>query len=155
DGGSRTVSSPNAGPASSRTARQEGRSRNVLRWMRALLIVVAVVAAGTAMLGPKEGGTLPLFARKHSLKCTTCHLAFPRLNSLGMAFRQNGYRLPGTKGESPWEAKEFPLSVVGNVGYVYTSLDTLTTTGSRDRSATSVFTQNTSEFHSAGTLAEA
>ena len=125
-----------------------------MRWIRIALAEAPLALLLAEFLTPHNVGALPLFARKNSVPCTTCHLAFPRLNAFGMAFRQNGYRMPGVKGESPWEAKEFPLSVVGNVGYLYTSTDTLNTSGGRDRSAVSSFVQNTSEFHSAGTLAQ-
>lgn len=125
-----------------------------LRWLRAGLVISPLLVLSIAWLRPGPARGLPLFARKNGIPCTTCHLAFPRLNSFGMAFRQNGYRMPGVKGENPWEAKEFPLAVVGNVGYDYTSTDAADSTGKRSRTAVSQFRQNTSEFHSAGTLAE-
>jgi hypothetical protein len=111
------------------------------------------VLACALMLNTAEG--LPLFARKYTTPCTTCHVVFPRLNAFGMQFKQNGYRMPGTRGESPWDSTGFfPLSLVGNVGYTYTSNDSATTTpGKRQKSSTSAFIQNASEFHSAGTLA--
>jgi hypothetical protein len=119
-----------------------------------ILIFLAPLLGLLQLFVARRAEPLPLFARKNSVPCTLCHLAFPRLNAFGMAFKQNGYRMPGVKGESPWELKEFPLSVVGNVGYTYTSLDTAKAGGGRSHSATSAFVQNTSEFHSAGTLAE-
>ncbi len=126
-----------------------------MRVFRIALFLAPMVALLTQVFAPRPAGSLPLFARKNALPCTTCHFAFPRLNAFGMAFRQNGYRMPGQKGESPWESKEFPFAVVGNVGYAYTSVDTLDTgTGKRGRSATGMVAQNASEFHSAGTLAE-
>jgi hypothetical protein len=125
-----------------------------MRLLRNALVLVPLLALAFQCMVPEKAGGLPLFARKYSIPCTSCHLAFPRLNTFGMAFKQNGYRMPGQKGESPWEAKEFPLSVVGNVGYTYTSTDAADSTGARSRTATSAFVQNTSEFHSAGTLAE-
>ena len=126
-----------------------------MRWIRTVLFVAPMVALLTQLLSPDSAKGLPLFARKNALPCTTCHFAFPRLNAFGMAFRQNGYRMPGQVGESPWESKEFPLAVVGNVGYAYTKLDTLDTgTNSRGSFATSEFVQNAFELHSAGTLSK-
>ena len=74
---------------------------------------------------PRGAETLPLFARKYSMPCTQCHMAFPRLNAFGVKFRQNGYRLEGAKGDSPWEDTSFPLSLIGNVGidYARTNVD--------------------------------
>ena len=126
-----------------------------MRTLRVVLLLAPLLGLLAQIVSPRHAESLPLFARKNGLKCTSCHLAFPRLNAFGMAFRQNGYRLPGVKGESPWEAKEFPLSVVGNVGYTYTSVDSATSAGPRVRTTSSAFVQNTSEFHSAGALAEA
>jgi hypothetical protein len=124
-----------------------------MRWRRLGWIPLLVLPAVAFWLAPKSADSLPLFARRNGVACTTCHFAFPRLNAFGMAFRQNGYRMPGAKGENPWEAKEFPLSVVGNVGYVYESTDESDGQGGRVTTAVGGFTQNQFEFHSAGTLA--
>ena len=127
-----------------------------MRVFRAVLFMAPLIALFGAMCFPNNARGLPLFARKNALPCTTCHFAFPRLNAFGMTFRQNGYRMPGMKGESPWESKEFPLAVVGNVGYSYSSVNADTGSGSgvRVTTATGAMVQNASEFHSAGTLAE-
>lgn len=37
---------------------------------------------------------IPTFARLYGTSCTTCHVAAPKLNVLGEAFRLAGYRLP-------------------------------------------------------------
>ncbi len=37
---------------------------------------------------------LPSFARKYKTSCTTCHVIVPKLNAFGVAFRNNGYRIP-------------------------------------------------------------
>src|SRR2546423_14641932 len=81
-----------------------------------LLVLGFAVAVSTVLLIPRSGDALPLFARKYEMQCSQCHLAFPRLNAFGMQFRQNGYRLAGEKGKSPWESKELPLSLIGNAG---------------------------------------
>ena len=36
---------------------------------------------------------IPAFARKYSLRCTSCHEAWPVLNDFGRSFRDNGYQL--------------------------------------------------------------
>lgn len=40
---------------------------------------------------------IPAFARQYSLSCNTCHATFPRLNSFGLSFVANNYRLDGWK----------------------------------------------------------
>lgn len=124
----------------------------MLRLVRNVLIVAPLLLALYVAMQPGEVTALPLFARKYAVPCTTCHFAFPRLNKFGMDFRQRGYRMPGDKGESPWEAKEFPLSLVGNVGYTYASTDTASVFGGRSRGSYGAFVQNAVEFHTAGTL---
>lgn len=51
-----------------------------------------LISIGTAL---KNADAIPPFARKYKTACTTCHTAFPKLNPFGMAFRANGYRMPG------------------------------------------------------------
>ncbi|MFI5372432.1 MAG: hypothetical protein ACHQ52_12810, partial [Candidatus Eisenbacteria bacterium] len=126
----------------------------MLRLVRNVLIVLPLLVAMVVVMKPDRGDALPLFARKYGVECTTCHFAFPRLNKFGMDFRQRGYRMPGDKGQSPWEAKEFPISLVGNVGYTYNSTDTASVFGGRASTSTSAFVQNDVEFQSAGTLSQ-
>src|SRR5690348_4851462 len=123
----------------------------LLRWLLLLLPVGPLLAL---LLGSRPAETLPLFARKYSMPCTQCHLAYPRLNTFGMAFRQRGYRLEGAQGESPWEDANVPLSVVGDVGATFTQTDADTGGGARATFSTLNFNQNAYELHSAGTLAK-
>jgi hypothetical protein len=44
--------------------------------------------------------TIPAFARKYGLKCTACHEAWPVLNVVGRAFRDNGYRFNNGKDDA-------------------------------------------------------
>jgi hypothetical protein len=126
-----------------------------MRSLRYVLFVAPLLALVAQALVPQGAHSLPLFARKYNMPCTSCHVAFPRLNAFGMQFRQNGYRMIGAKGESPWENSNFPLSLVGNVGASVSSADTTnTSTGSHGRATLSEFRQNAVEFHTAGTLAE-
>lgn len=37
---------------------------------------------------------IPVFSRKYGTSCITCHAGFPKLNSVGEAFRRNGYQFP-------------------------------------------------------------
>src|SRR5690242_7986939 len=69
-----------------------------MRLLRTILLVAPLLTLVIQGILPRPSNGLPLFARKYGVACTTCHLAFPRLNSFGMAFRQNGYRMPAAKG---------------------------------------------------------
>lgn len=73
----------------------------------AVLLAAGLPAEAAAM-------RIPAFARQYRTGCTTCHVAAPKLNALGEAFRLNGYRLPENAalirketpvplGEEPWE----------------------------------------------------
>lgn len=42
---------------------------------------------------------IPAFARKYDAKCSSCHTAFPQLNSAGRKFKEAGYAFPKVKGE--------------------------------------------------------
>jgi hypothetical protein len=46
------------------------------------------------LLLPATASALPIFARRYETSCTTCHIVIPKLNVFGMAFRNNGYRIP-------------------------------------------------------------
>lgn len=120
---------------------------------RTSLLAVFLLVVATA-LSASPAQSLPLFARKYKMPCTTCHIAFPRLNTFGRQFRQNGYRMAGEAGTSPWEDSNVPISFVANVGYDYSSsLIPAHSSIPEERSNTSTFQQNAVELHSAGTLA--
>jgi hypothetical protein len=51
-------------------------------WMTAILAL-----ADTAW-------ALPIFARRFETSCVTCHVVIPKLNAFGIAFRNNGYKIP-------------------------------------------------------------
>ena len=54
-----------------------------------------------------NANALPTFARKYRTSCTTCHVAIPKLNPFGEAFRKNGYQIPG--GQEAVYVKEEPV----------------------------------------------
>ena len=119
-----------------------------------LALLVPLLALTWALFAPGPAQALPLFARKYSMPCGQCHLAFPRLNDFGMKFKQRGYILEGAEGESPWESANFPLSLIGNVGMSVVGSDSLVAGGERQRTTQIQFQQNAVEFHTAGTLAK-
>ncbi len=68
-----------------------------MRYQRAALILVAVILAGAFVLATAvpKADAIPAFSRKYRTSCATCHVAFPKLNAFGEAFRNLGYRMPG------------------------------------------------------------
>ncbi|HEX4945272.1 MAG TPA: hypothetical protein VFZ34_01245 [Blastocatellia bacterium] len=46
----------------------------------------------------KTASAMPMFARKHSVPCSTCHTSPPKLNEAGYKFRVAGFRFPGEDG---------------------------------------------------------
>src|SRR5262245_8159616 len=70
--------------------------------------VVLLAAAGVVLLMAPSAEAIPAFARKYATSCQTCHIAFPKLNAFGTAFRLNGYRMPK---ETEEMIKEKPISL--------------------------------------------
>lgn len=61
--------------------------------MRHWLTTTGLVAL-TLSLAPGRAEAIPAFARRYQTACTTCHVVIPKLNAFGIAFRNNGYRIP-------------------------------------------------------------
>lgn len=59
------------------------------RWLGAIGL-----AATAVVLWPDRADAIPAFARRYQTSCTTCHVVIPKLNAFGIAFRNNGYRIP-------------------------------------------------------------
>ena len=55
------------------------------------LIVASVL--GLTLVCPPAAKGIPPLARKYGLPCSACHEAWPKLNSFGQSFRDNGYQL--------------------------------------------------------------
>jgi hypothetical protein len=62
----------------------------------------------------RSAEAVPSFARKYKTSCQTCHVAFPKLNAFGRAFKANGYRFPA--GQDPEMVKQERASL-GAEGY--------------------------------------
>ncbi len=83
-----------------------------------LAVTAATVARPAAAPTPSA---IPAFARMYRTTCSTCHIAAPKLNVLGEAFRLNGYRMPESQllirrddplplGDDAWK-DEWPRSI--------------------------------------------
>lgn len=74
--------------------------------------LVAGLAAGLVFVLfalSQQVAAIPAFARKYETSCQTCHVAFPKLNAFGEAFRNNGYRFPAEDEEELVKQKQVPL----------------------------------------------
>lgn len=61
-------------------------------WIYLFFICLILVAIAVALA--ESARAVPVFARKYQTACTTCHVIIPKLNAFGIAFRNNGYRIP-------------------------------------------------------------
>lgn len=86
------------------TAWRWGLKRTVGRAASALL-----GGATLAVLAPQQAEAVPVFARKYETSCQTCHVAFPKLNPAGEAFRRNGFRFPSPEDEDA--RREEPIAL--------------------------------------------
>ena len=62
--------------------------------VRPLVMMLALVMADL-LFGAARASAIPAFARRYETACTTCHVLPPKLNAFGVAFKNNGYRIPG------------------------------------------------------------
>lgn len=71
-------------------------------------------APAAKVLEHRDVLVIPAFARRYRVSCSRCHVAAPKLNAVGEAFRLNGYRFPRFEpatredqpvplGEEPWK----------------------------------------------------
>lgn len=69
--------------------------------------IVALAVFGFC-LAAMTAEAIPAWARKYGTSCATCHVAYPKLNSFGEAFRANGYRMPAGD-EDLTKIKDVPM----------------------------------------------
>jgi hypothetical protein len=55
---------------------------------------LVILGAGILLFSAAEAFAIPTFARRYATSCATCHVAYPRLNSVGESFRLMGYQFP-------------------------------------------------------------
>ena len=56
-------------------------------------VALAVTCVLFIIASSSPGYAIPAFARKYTLPCSACHEAWPKLNSFGQNFKDNGYQL--------------------------------------------------------------
>ena len=54
------------------------------------LVLIATIA--TPLVVPPEASATAQFSRQYNTSCTTCHTAFPKLNDVGIAFKDAGFQ---------------------------------------------------------------
>ena len=54
--------------------------------------VIELVTATMLPLIPKEAYSTDQFSRQYNTSCTSCHTAFPKLNDIGLAFKDAGFQ---------------------------------------------------------------
>lgn len=59
-----------------------------------LLVMDVVLVVVGLLLSAEQASAIPAFARRYETSCTTCHVLPPKLNAFGVAFKNNGYRIP-------------------------------------------------------------
>jgi hypothetical protein len=68
---------------------------------------LCVVVVGGLLLIPAVARAVPSFARQTGFECTTCHLSWPELTSVGRQFKLGGYTLmKSVEQERPWLAAQ-------------------------------------------------
>ena len=82
--------------ASPASQKRDSRSRRVLARSYACVVAAALLLAA----GSHTAFAIPAFAKKTGLRCSACHEAWPKLNSFGQRFRDNGYQI-GNERDSP------------------------------------------------------
>ncbi|MFQ5662641.1 MAG: hypothetical protein ACE5HL_02270 [Terriglobia bacterium] len=64
------------------------------KWHRMGCAAIGLAGVGVLFWVSPPASAVPSFARKYKTSCMTCHVAPPKLNAFGRAFRNSGYRMP-------------------------------------------------------------
>lgn len=79
-------------------------------------VLVMLALVGAVWTAPAQA--IPAFARKYEKNCSSCHTAWPMLNSAGRQFKEDGYKFPTDKEKAQvisdflyWD-KYFPAAAV-------------------------------------------
>ncbi len=83
------------------------------RILLSILSIFILEAATMTALTP-EAQALPVFARKYNISCNSCHTAFPKLNTMGIAFRERGFRMIAGKADLGAQAQKGGNTALGD-----------------------------------------
>jgi hypothetical protein len=112
-------------------------------------------------ISPVQVRSLPAFARKYGMPCSSCHDSWPRLSPFGQAFKDNGYQLMNDKDAPIYQNPGYwPITFRITPVWHRESTNRVAvdgpTTGStvEARITTDGFDWSGLDFHTAGTLAK-
>ena len=82
-----------------------------MRGLKGVFIFCILIGALVVFyLFPDDPLAMPGFARKYDAPCSSCHIAFPKLNDYGIEFRQRGFREEDEgPGEPVWRLPGIPM----------------------------------------------
>jgi hypothetical protein len=96
------------------------RQRSVL----SSFLMTALLLTFFVMLRSESGYAFPAFARKYGLPCSACHEAWPKLNSFGQTFKDNGYQLMNDRDAPIWQNPSYwPVAMRITPHWHYESAD--------------------------------
>ena len=61
---------------------------------------------GWILFPVQDASAVSQWSRKYKVECSTCHIAFPRLNFFGVQFMRNGFQWPGQPPDGDETGKE-------------------------------------------------
>src|SRR6266571_7875161 len=67
------------------------------------VLSLTLVLFAFELAGSSSAIAIPAFARKYSLPCSACHEAWPKLNTFGQTFKDNGYQLMNDRDSPIWQ----------------------------------------------------
>ncbi len=79
--------------------------------LKKIFYLFQIVSLFLAIIYVNKANAIPYWSRKYKTDCHTCHFHFPKLNSMGEAFRKLGFRFPA----GPYEDRIENESVHGGV----------------------------------------
>jgi hypothetical protein len=129
-----------------------------MTWSRSLAagLLLAFFLLGSA----RSALAIPAFARKYGLPCSACHEGWPKLNSFGQTFKDNGYQLMNERDAPIYQSPAFwPVAMRITPHWHYESVGntTVDTTGggtTEQTIKTSGFDLTGIDILTAGTLAK-
>jgi hypothetical protein len=117
--------------------------RRVARFSYSAALAILLVFVSSS----QKASGLPIFAKKTGLRCSACHEAWPKLNTFGQAFRDNGYQI-GNERDSPRYLS--PLYWPAGARFATAWHRELNTAQATDQSATGVQPVKTQGFDISG-----
>ena len=75
------------------------------------VLSLTLVLFAFELAGSSSAIAIPAFARKYSLPCSACHEAWPKLNTFGQTFKDNGFQLMNDRDSPIWQNPSYwPVS---------------------------------------------